>query len=174
MRAFIFSFLFILPCCFAATPYVGKNSIINRSGSYVLIHEHSVLYNIKSGMLSDESFSYVELIDLSADNPVLFKVDSYLFSDVIIMNDGNYSLGLSNISENGNPQLVLHSKSGEELMKVFIDCVSLELNFPCRLYQSGYVEWYDIVNDPIKYKLVDGGIDFTLSGYTFSYRQQDR
>lgn len=164
-------FLFCWNCYASVSPYTGRLSTISRNGSYILIHEHLVMYNLKDRMLSDESFSYIELIDLSADNPVLFRVESYLLSDVIVMNDGNYSLGLSNISENGNPQLVLLSKNGEELMKVFIDCISLKLNFPCKLYQSGYVEWYDPVNDPIKYKMADGGIDFIVSGHTFSYRK---
>lgn len=172
MRILFLFFLLFFCCCYASVaPYAGKHSTISRSGSYILIHEHLVMYNIRNGMLSDESFSYIELIDLSADVPVLFKIDSYLLSDVIVMNDGKYSLGLSNISENGNPQLVLLSKNGEELMKIFIDCVSVELNFPCKLYQSGYVEWYDPVNDPIKYEMSDSGIDFIVSGHKFSYRK---
>lgn len=175
MKHAFLTICFLFVCCVDASsfPYIGKHSALSRSGSYILIHEHSVLYDIKNGMLSSDSFSYMELIDLDKDEPVLFKVDSYLLSDVFVIDDGNYSVGLSNISQNGNPQLVLLSRHGQELMKVFIDCSSLKLTVPCRIYQSGYIEWYDTANEPIKYKIKGDGIDLIISGYVFSYRKSE-
>jgi hypothetical protein len=162
----IICFLFCSGVLADSSAYSKNVSIFARYENLILLHEHKFNYDVTNDRYN--VVSYIELLDVASGKSV-FRKNSAYFSNVFILENGAFFLGISNIKAGENPQLVVYFEAGEVLFEKSFRCADLPLPNNCVESSYNYINWFNEHWPHIESYISDGFFNMKVDGNPFSF-----
>lgn len=138
--------------------YSSSKAVFDRKNDLIFLHQHS---------FGTEEKSYISLINLNQHPTVQFKMNSNLFNNVFIIEDGRYFVALSNVKFRSNPQITLFSSTGKVISELRFNCNELQKHDFCTSSLSNYIWWYDAENPEFSAQVEQKSILIKINEHSF-------